>query len=177
MWGQFMARLAAADDFVNEAPPCWEIVKVARGAQQQRVGERSLEMAVGALDRAVLVADAGICGSASCRNGRRTLRSASSNHPWQSALRLRKAAERLSLRCCPGTPPGAHWAFCSPSACATKLSPPSTTWVFEARERQAEVIKSAIEDLASDGDAEIDHLGGSINFSVTFVAIPYALLK
>src|SRR5277367_6240768 len=37
-----------------------EIVKVARGAQQQSVGERSLKMAVGALDRAVLVADAGI---------------------------------------------------------------------------------------------------------------------
>src|SRR5208282_1808059 len=31
--------------------------------------------------------------------------------------------------------------------------------VFEARERQAEVIKSAIEDLAGDGDAEIGRLG------------------
>src|SRR5664279_5280627 len=31
--------------------------------------------------------------------------------------------------------------------------------VFEARERQAEVIESAIEDLAGDGDAEIGHLG------------------
>src|SRR6202453_5330850 len=31
--------------------------------------------------------------------------------------------------------------------------------VFEARERQAEVIESAIKDLAGDGDAEIGHLG------------------
>ena len=31
--------------------------------------------------------------------------------------------------------------------------------VFEARERQAEVIELAIEDLAGDGDAEIGHLG------------------
>src|ERR1700691_5099684 len=31
--------------------------------------------------------------------------------------------------------------------------------VFEARERQAEMIKSAIKDLAGDGDAEIGHLG------------------
>src|SRR6204780_584847 len=31
--------------------------------------------------------------------------------------------------------------------------------VFEARERKAQIIKSAIKDLAGDGDAEIGHLG------------------
>ena len=41
--------------------------------------------------------------------------------------RLRKAADRLSLRCCNGARPSAHNAFCKPSANATKLSPPSTT--------------------------------------------------
>ena len=45
---------------VDEAPPRLQIVEVARGAQQQGVGQRSLEMAVGALDGAVLVADAGV---------------------------------------------------------------------------------------------------------------------
>ena len=55
-----VAEVAAADDVVDEPPPCGEIVKVSRGAQQQGVRERSLEMAVGALDRAVLVADARI---------------------------------------------------------------------------------------------------------------------
>ena len=58
-----VAEVAAADDVVDEAPPCGEIVEVSRGAQQQGVGERSLEMAVGALDRAVLVADAWIVAS------------------------------------------------------------------------------------------------------------------
>src|SRR5213079_3707951 len=42
--------------------------------------------------------------------------------------RLQDAADRLSLRCCSGTPHSAHSAFCRPSASATKLSPPSTTW-------------------------------------------------
>ena len=55
-----VAEVAAANDVVDEAPPCRKIVEVSRGAQQQSVGERSLEMAVGALDGAVLVADAGI---------------------------------------------------------------------------------------------------------------------
>ena len=38
-----VAEVAAANDVVDEAPPCGEIVKVSRGAQQQSVGERSLE--------------------------------------------------------------------------------------------------------------------------------------
>ena len=55
-----VAEVAAADDVVDETPPCRKVVEVSRGAQQQSIGERSLEMAVGALDRAILVADAGI---------------------------------------------------------------------------------------------------------------------
>src|SRR5271166_2414401 len=39
-----VADIAAADDFVDEAPPCGEIVEISRGAQQQGVGKRSLEM-------------------------------------------------------------------------------------------------------------------------------------
>lgn len=42
--------------------------------------------------------------------------------------RLQKSADRLSVRCSLGTPPSDNRAFCSPSAMATKLSPPSTTW-------------------------------------------------
>ena len=55
-----VARVAAANDLVDEAPPCRKIVEVARGAQQQGVGERSLEMAMRALDRAILVATPGL---------------------------------------------------------------------------------------------------------------------
>jgi hypothetical protein len=54
--------------------------------------------------------------SSRCRSKRRRFRST-----LALASRLRKAAERLSLRCCSGTPPSAHRAFCSPSASATKL--------------------------------------------------------
>ncbi len=52
-----------------------------------------------------------------------------------SRSRLRNAADRLSLRCCSGTPPSAHNAFCRPSASATKLSPPSTTWACAKPEK------------------------------------------
>ena len=41
-----VASVAATDNLVDEAPPRREIVEVARGAQQQRVGKRPLEMAV-----------------------------------------------------------------------------------------------------------------------------------
>ena len=41
-----VAGVAAADDLVDEAPPCRQRLEVARGAQQQRVGELALEMAV-----------------------------------------------------------------------------------------------------------------------------------
>ena len=44
--------LPSANDVVDEAPPCRKIVEVSQGAQQRSVGKRSLEMAVGALDRA-----------------------------------------------------------------------------------------------------------------------------
>ena len=36
---------------------------------------------------------------------------------------------------CSGTPPSAHRAFCNPSASATKLSPPSTTWACSNPEK------------------------------------------
>src|SRR5665213_2319932 len=42
-----VASVAASDDLVDEASPNRKIVEVARGAQQQSVGKRSFEMAVG----------------------------------------------------------------------------------------------------------------------------------
>src|SRR5271168_5234385 len=114
-----VAEVAATDDVVDEAPPCGEIVKVARGAQQQSVGERSLKMAVGALDGAVLVADAGIVA------GRRHAVVGAERFVALRQILLGVGVEiaegrrELSLRCCSGTPPSAHRAFCSPSASAT----------------------------------------------------------
>jgi len=50
--------VAAPDDFVDKAPPGGEIVEIARAAQQERVLDRLLEMAMGALDRAVFMSEA-----------------------------------------------------------------------------------------------------------------------
>ncbi len=50
-------RTAAADEV---GPPSRQIVEVMRAAQQQGVAERPFEMAVGALDRAVLMRYAGM---------------------------------------------------------------------------------------------------------------------
>lgn len=55
-----VARVAAANNLVDEAPPCRKIVEVARGTQQQGICQRSFEMAMRAFDRAVLVRHARI---------------------------------------------------------------------------------------------------------------------
>src|SRR5258708_33821413 len=54
------ARVLARDELLEEGLVGGEIVEVARAAQQKRLLEPGLEMAVCGLDRAVLVADAGI---------------------------------------------------------------------------------------------------------------------
>ena len=126
--------VAPADDLVDEAAIGGEVVEVALPAQQQRILERLLEMAVSAFDRAVLVGDARLLRVGSCRSGPQRLVARGQILP-RSAVRLRNAADRLSLRCSRGAPPSAHSAFCSPSASATKLSPPSTTWACSKPEK------------------------------------------
>src|SRR3984893_14365061 len=55
-----VASIAPADDLVDEAVVGLERVEIARAAQQQRVLDRPLQMAVRAFDRAVLVRQAPI---------------------------------------------------------------------------------------------------------------------
>ena len=55
-----VARIAAPHDLVNEAAVGGKVLEVARTAQEQRVLDCLLEMTVRALDRAVLVGNAGI---------------------------------------------------------------------------------------------------------------------
>src|SRR5690348_14390066 len=50
-----VASIAAPDNLVDEASIYLERVEIARAAQQQRVLDRPLQMAVRAFDRAVLV--------------------------------------------------------------------------------------------------------------------------
>src|SRR5437762_10171155 len=87
---------------------------------------------MGALDRAVLVGDTAIVA----RRRHAVMGAQLLIAPGEVLLGLTievaercRQTDRLSLRCCSGTPPSAHSAFCRPSASATKLSPPSTTWV------------------------------------------------
>src|SRR6202030_3660839 len=55
-----VASIAPADDLVDEATIGLERVEIARPAQQQRVLDRSLQMAMRAFDRPVLVRQAPI---------------------------------------------------------------------------------------------------------------------
>ena len=53
-----ITRVDATDDLVDEAAIGLEIVEVVTAAQKQRITHRALEVAVRALDGAVLVGDA-----------------------------------------------------------------------------------------------------------------------
>ena len=55
-----VASIAPADDLVDKAAIGFEGVEIARAAQQQRVLDRSLQMAMRAFDRTVLVRQAPI---------------------------------------------------------------------------------------------------------------------
>jgi hypothetical protein len=52
--------IAPANDLVDEAAVAVEVFEVAAAAEQKRVLERSLQMAMGAFDRPVLMSDTGI---------------------------------------------------------------------------------------------------------------------
>ena len=121
------AAVAAGDELVDEAAVVGDVGEVAAAAQDQRLVERGLEVAVVGLHRAVLVRLAGIvaAGEHAVVAAQRLV--ALRDVLAASAARLRNAADRLSVRCSRGTPPRPHRAFCSFSASAVKLSPPRTT--------------------------------------------------
>ena len=154
-----VAEVAAADDVVDETPPCRKVVEVSRGAQQQSIGERSLEMAVGALDRAILVADAGIVAGrrhavmgAECFVALRQIllgigvEITEGRRETVAAMLLGNAAHR---------PQGVLEPFRRQRD--KTFAAEHDVGVFEAGKGQSEVIKSAIEDLAGDGHPEISH--------------------
>ena len=93
-----------------------EIIELRGSAQQQRLGDPRLEVSVTAFDGAVLVRDATVVAGGTMPKwttsaSKRRVRSSASGK-----ARLRKAAERLSLRCSRGTPPSRRSAFSSPPA-------------------------------------------------------------
>src|SRR6202453_5009527 len=155
-----IARVAAANNLVDEAPPCRKIVEVARGTQQQGICQRSFEMAMRAFDRTILVRYARIVA------GRR--------HAVMAAGRLVACRQILF-----GI--GAEIAECGREAVASVLlgnpaqrpqgilqpfrqgdktfAAEHDVGVLEAGERQTEVIEPAVQQLAGNGDAKIGDLG------------------
>jgi hypothetical protein len=141
-----VARVAAANDLVDEAPPCRKIVEVARGAQQQGVGERSFEMAMRAFDRAILVRHAGIVA------GRRHAVVAAERLVACRQVRLgvgaeitegcRKAVAPMLL----GNPAQRPQGVLQPFRQRDKtFAAEHDMGVFEAGERQTEVVEPAVQ--------------------------------
>ena len=155
-----IARVAAANDLVDEAPPCRKIVEVARGAQQQGVCQRSFEVAMRAFDRTILVRHAGIVA------GRRhavvvaerlvACRQILFGVGAEIAERGREAVASVLL----GNPAQRPQGVLQPFRQGYKtFAAEHDMGVFEAGERQTEVIEPAVQQLAGDGDAKIGDLG------------------
>jgi hypothetical protein len=155
-----VASIAPADDLVDEAAIGFERVKIARAAQQQRVLDRPLQMAVRAFDRAVLV--------------RQTPIVAGRLHTVMRAQRL--VAPGLILPCVlVEVAEGSRQAVAAmlqrgPAERPQRilqtlrqgheaLTSEHDMRMFPAREGQAEVIEPVIERHAGDADAVIAHVG------------------
>ena len=155
-----VARVAPPDDLVDEAAIGGERVEVARAAQQQRIFDRLLEMAVRAFDRAVLVRDAAIVArrlhavmaaqrlvAARLILPRIVVEIAEGGRQAVAAMLQRRAAERPQRVLQPFGQ--RHEA----------LAAEHDMGVFPAREGQPEVIEPMIERCAGDADAATAHVG------------------
>ena len=122
-----VAGIGAADDLVDEGSVGGQIGEVGRRPQQQGIGYGPLEVAVRALDRAVLVGYAGRVA------GRRHAVVGTQRLVAKGDVRLRRLVEVAEGRrqavgaVLARRPASSHKAFCNPSARATKLSPPRIT--------------------------------------------------
>src|SRR6516162_10059167 len=155
-----VARITASDNLVDKAAIGLERVEIARTAQQQRVLDRSLQMAVRAFDRAVLVRQTAIVAGrlhAVMRAQRLVaprlilpgiaVEIAEGRRETVAAMLQRRPAERpqrilQTLR-------EGHEA----------LTAEHDMSMLPAREGQAEVIEPVIEWQTSDADAVFAHLG------------------
>jgi hypothetical protein len=154
------AGVVAPDHLVDEAAIGGQVGEATGAAQQQRIGDRRLEVAVRALDRAVLVREPGVV-AAGCHAvvgaqrvvapgqvlGRVAPEVAEGGREAVAAVLARRAAERpervlqaLGQR---------HMA----------LTAEHDMGVLETRAGQPEVVQPVLERLAGDGDAEVAHVG------------------
>ena len=114
--GGGMPVIVLGDDRGDEAAVAVDRVELSGSAQEQRLGDALLDVAVPAFDGPVLVRDAAVVAGddhAEMRGHRLERRVRS----WASGrARLRNAADRLSLRCSRGAPPSRRSARSSPPA-------------------------------------------------------------
>ncbi len=163
-WSMRLALRALPRPTISSTKPrqCRQRLEVARGAQARgRLRAYFLEMAVGTLDRTVLVeADARIvAGQRHAVIGAERLVARVVRSSFASAFKLRKAAGR-GCRC-------VESSFGNAAERPQRVLQPFgqrdeafaaeyDMSVFEARERQAEVIEPAVEVLAGDGGLRRD---------------------
>src|SRR6516165_4532906 len=150
--------VAAPDHLIDEATVGGEILECTRAAQQQLVTKRTLEVPMRALDRTVLMRDAGIVagwrhavmGTELLVASRQihlgiTIKVAESSRQAVAAMLFRHAAQR---------PQRILQTF---GQRHEALAAEHYMGVLEARERQPEVVEPVLERLACDRDAEPAH--------------------
>lgn len=155
-----VAGIAAADDLVDEAAIGGEIIEVGSASQQQRIGDRPLEMAMRALDRPVLVGDAAIvAGRPHAIMGAEVLVPPGQivlSIPIQIAEGGRQAVGSMLPRRAAERPQSILQSFCQgDEALATE----HRMGVLKPAIGQPEVIEAMIERHASDGDPNLAHVG------------------
>ena len=155
-----VAGVAASDCLVHEAAVGGQIREVARAAQQELVAKRLLQMPMRALDRAVLVRDAAIVARRRhAVMGAQFLITSGEvvlGDPIEIAKRRRQAVAAVLFRRAAQRPQRILQAFRERHKA---LAAEYHMGMFEAGERQPEVVEPMIERLACDGDAEPAHVG------------------
>ena len=152
--------VAAADDLVDEAAVGGEIIEVGSAAQQQRIRNRPLEMAMRALDRPVLMGDAAVvAGRPHAVMGAKVL-----VPPGQIVPRVaveiaeggRQAVGPMLPRCATERPQRILQPFGQgDEALATEHD----MGVLKPAIGQPEVVEAMIERRSGNGDPQLAHVG------------------
>ena len=147
--------IGAADDGIDEGAPGGEVGKVMAAAQQQRLGERVLEVAVRRLDGAVLVGDAGVvAGRAHAVMGAERLVAAGLVLGGVAAEVAEGGGEAVGA-VLPGRATERPEGILQPlGEGGEALAAEHHADVLPAGEGEAEVVEPVLERLAGDADAE-----------------------
>jgi len=155
-----VAGIVAADDLVDEAAVSGKVIEVGGAAQQQRVEDRPLEVAVGSLDRAVLMGDAAVvAGRPHAVMGTKILvpvRQIIPRVPIEIAEGGRQTVGPMLPRRADERPQGILQPFGQgDEALATQHD----MGVLKPGIGQPEVVEAVIERRSGDADAQLAHVG------------------